>query len=288
MQDDQIPTASPPSAGEPAAAEPPPVIEGQSAVSPTVEVEVPPPAAPAPSGDQVTQLPLLFPAIDRLDAEITLALSGTPAAAGVDRQILSDLCKVIDYWLDEETARQLDVVGLTSLAKEIKGDYVTTSLLAWRGDFKIASITLRSFLESFCLLLYYLNQGCDRLLFLKGKGYKLMLHRMAQKRNSEDEHAFRRHYHLLISESFGTSKAADKFFDEIDACYGVLSKAVHGEYLAPAGASPSDSYLDILRRVLRICNTLALHEPILDVTDDMLEEALDGVLQPMSFQWGRQ
>jgi hypothetical protein len=157
--------------------------------------------------------------------------------------------------------------------------------LAWRGEFKIAYITLRSFLESFCLLLYYLNQGCDRLLFLRGKGYKLMLHRMAQKRPVPDDmHAFRRHYHLLIEESYGSPKAADKFFDEIDACYGTLSKAVHGDFSNPT-TSALDQYLNTVAQVLRICNTLALHDPMLDVTEDSLDQAVGAVLNPSRFVW---
>src|SRR5262249_19059711 len=151
----------------------------------------------------------------------------------------------------------------------------------WKGEYKVAYITLRTFLEGFCLLLYYLNQGCDRLLYLKGKGYKLMLHRMAQKRpDPDDMHAFRRHYHLLIADGFGNAKAADKFFEEIDSCYGTLSKAVHGSHLAEDPNTASSSFLEISCRVLRICNTLAIHEPMLSATPDDLETALQGALHP--------
>ena len=228
---------------------------------------------------------LLFEAEKRLQLDIADALAGASARKGAPQQQLTELCRVIDFWLDNESGELIDRLGLISLAEEIKKDYVTCSFLAWRGEFKIAYITLRSFLESFCLLLYYLNQGCDRNLFLRGKGYKLMLHRMAQKKAVPDEmHAFRRHYHLLVEDSYGSVKAADKFFDEIDACYGVLSKAVHGDYSVEGNANAADQFIATLGRVLRVCNTLALHEPMLDITDDILEEALGTILVTISWR----
>src|SRR6059036_1776566 len=131
--------------------------------------------------------PHLFNAGVSLEAECKKALSGVPIAEGVNKETLVPFCKIIDYWLADDTVGLIDNVGLLPLAEEIKKDYVLASFLAWRGEYKLASIALRSFLESFCLLLYYLNQGCDRLLYLRGKGYKLMLHRMAQKHGDVDE-----------------------------------------------------------------------------------------------------
>jgi hypothetical protein len=243
----------------------------------------PPPASPAvpPNAPE----PALFSAEVKLGIEITDALSGKSAEKGVDEKSILKLCRVVDYWLDQDTTPLIDGLGLLRLAQETKGDYVLASFLAWRGEYKLSYITLRSFLESFCLLLYYLNQGCDCLLYLRGKGYKLMLHRMSQKRQEPDEmHAFRRHYHLLISESHNSEAFAIKFFDEIGDCYNILSKAVHGDYSPKLVETPKDGFLRVLKRVLQVCNTLALHEPILDATDDDLEKALDGVLKPATFE----
>ena len=114
-------------------------------------------------------------------------MAGKRPEMHVPQEDLLPLCKVIDYWISKDNSELIGRLGLGPLANEVKRDYVTASLLAWRGEFKMAYISLRSFIESFCILLYYLNQGCDRLLYLKGQGYKLMLHRMAQKRNVEDE-----------------------------------------------------------------------------------------------------
>ena len=232
-----------------------------------------------------TSEPALFRAEDKLDVEITQALSGESAKDGVDKESMLKLCRIVDYWLADDTTPLIKSLGLLRLAEETKRDYVLASLLAWRGEFKLSYITLRSFLESFCLLLYYLNQGCDRLLYLRGKGYKLMLHRMAQKRQEVDEmHAFRRHYHLLIAESHNNETFANKFFEEIGDCYSTLSKAVHGDYSPKAGETQQTTFLALLKRVLQVCNTLALHEPMLDATEDDLEENLAGILKPVTFE----
>ncbi len=222
-----------------------------------------------------------------LQTEIDDIRTGKSSRDGVEEEKLLPLCRVIDYWLADETEGTIERLGLGQLAQEIKRDYVLASLLAWRGDYKLVYISLRSFLESFCLLLYYLNQGCDRLLYLKGQGYKLMLHKMAQKRQPDDTHAFRRHYHLLISESSALGdKAANSFFDEIDSCYDFLSKSVHGDNATKsAGCDKKLAFVDILERVLRICNTLALHDPMLDATEEDLTTALGTVLSPTVFEW---
>ena len=221
-----------------------------------------------------------------LQTEIQQSLEGKSGKEGVAKDSLVSLCRVIDYWLADDTKDLIAGLGLARLADEIKKDYVLASFLAWRGEYKLSYITLRSFLESFCLLLYYINQGCDRLLYLKGRGYKLMLHRMAQKRPEPDDmHAFRRHYHLLIEEGYGNSTAADKFFEEIGTCYSLLSKAVHGDYSPKPGSTPQTSFYDLLQRVLRVCNTLALHDPMLDATEDDLEKEMDGIFKPVIFEW---
>lgn len=230
---------------------------------------------------------LLFKAAARLKKEIQDVLEGRCSIPGISEEQLTTLCKVVDYWLADDTNDLIDRFGLMRLAQEIKRDYVLASFLAWRGEFKLAYVTIRSFLESFCLLLYYLNQGCDRLLYLKGQGYKLMLHRMAQKRPVQDDmHAFRRHYHLLIQEAtpVGGTKLADQFFEEIDDCYNTLSRAVHGDFAYKEGTSQSEAFLSVVQRVLVICNTLALHDPILDKTDDDLKAEMNGVLNPCIFQ----
>lgn len=220
----------------------------------------------------------------RLRTEIEDALQGRERPLGADRNVLLPLCRAIDFWLAEDNLSKIRDLGLLKLAQEVKKDYVLASFLAWRAEYKLSYIALRSFLESFCLLLYYLNQGCDRTLYLKGKGYKLMLHRMVQKRDPEDTHAFRRHYHLLISDSSSDAKMADKFFDEINTCYSLLSKAVHGDYSPKPDETLESSFLELLHRCLRICNTLALHEPALDATEDELEKVLESVLKPIIFE----
>ena len=233
-------------------------------------------------------LPLLVCAEKELRKEIENIRGGKSSRDGVEEPRLFELCRVVDYWLADETEGTIDDLGLVPLAREIKKDYVLASLLAWRGEYKLGYISLRSFLESFCLLLYYLNQGCDRLLYLKGKGYKLMLHKMAQKKGEPDDmHAFRRHYHLLIAESSAIGdKGADRFFDEINGCYGFLSKAVHGDYAAKLDRNQEKAvFVECLERVLRICNTLALHDPILDATEEDLTEVLKTILIPTVFEW---
>jgi hypothetical protein len=245
----------------------------------------PEPNAGAGAAAHAAEPPLLTCAEKELQREIEDMRSGRSSRDGVEQERLIPLCRVIDYWLADETEGTIDRLGLVHLAQEIKKDYVLASLLAWRGEYKLGYISLRSFLESFCLLLYYLNQGCDRLLYLKGKGYKLMLHRMAQKRQPDETHAFRRHYHLLIAESSADEKAADRFFDEIDSCYGVLSKAVHGEYSKGTASEEKLIFVNSLQRVLRICNTLALHDPMLDATEEDMNSALEGVLNPTVFEW---
>lgn len=236
------------------------------------------------TGKQESQIAALTTAASELNAEIEKALAGEAIKHGASRERLMALCTVIDYWIADDTAPVINDLGLETLAAETKRDYVLASFLAWRGEYKLSYITLRSFLESFCLLLYYLNQGCDRLLYLRGKGYKLMLHRMAQKKQEPDDmHAFRRHYHLLIAEG-SDENFANKFFEEINACYSLLSKAVHGDYTAKAGETSEQSYFTLVERILRICNTLALHDPMLVATEDDIENALDGVLVPVKFQ----
>jgi len=243
----------------------------------------PPPAISTAA--QTTPEPALFRAEDKLTTEITQALNGESAKEGVDKESILKLCRVVDYWLAEDTAPLIEKLGLLRLAQETKRDYVLASFLAWRGEYKLSYITLRSFLESFCLLLYYLNQGCDRLLYLRGKGYKLMLHRMAQKRAEPDEmHAFRRHYHLLIAESSNNENFANKFFEEIAECYSILSRAVHGDYSPKGGETLQQSFLRLIKRVLQVCNTLALHDPMLDATEDDLQKALAGILEPATFE----
>lgn len=248
-------------------------------------------AAPPANGedriaDDVTSADAEFVEAEKaLQLQITLVMAGKRPEMHVPQEDLLPLCKVIDYWISKDNSELIGRLGLGPLANEVKRDYVTASLLAWRGEFKMAYISLRSFIESFCILLYYLNQGCDRLLYLKGQGYKLMLHRMAQKRNVEDEHAFRRHYWLLLSEG-ADKNYANKFFEEVESCYGLLSKAVHGEF-SIGTANPITDYLDAARRVLRICNTLALHDPMFDATDEDLEATLGAALIPASFSIGK-
>jgi hypothetical protein len=241
-----------------------------------------------PIGEDGPGISLLACAQKELQREIDNIRAGKSSKDGVETKRLLELCRVIDYWLADETQGTIGGLGLVQLASEIKKDYVLASLLAWRAEYKLGYISLRSFLESFCLLLYYLNQGCDRLLYLKGKGYKLMLHRMAQKKGEPDDmHAFRRHYHLLISESSaGGERAANQFFEEINSCYGFLSKAVHGDFMGKSeGNDENVVFLDCLQRVLRICNTLALHDPMLDATEEDLASALGAVLTPTVFEW---
>jgi len=224
-------------------------------------------------------------AVYELENEIKNIESGLSSQAGASRPRLLQLCQVIDYWLGHENESLITENGLGPLASETRRDYVMASLLGWKGEFKLARIALRSFLEGFCLLLYYLNQGCDRLLYLRGQGYKLMLHRMAQKKSDpEDMHAFRRHYHLLISDGCGNAKYADRFFLEIGDCYGILSKAVHGDYNPKEGCTPGESLVTLLERVLRVCNTLALYDPVMGVTDDDIQASLQSVLTPVLFE----
>jgi hypothetical protein len=219
-----------------------------------------------------------------LCSEIDADLTGWEPKPELAKGDLLALCKVLDFWIAPDTLGPIAELGLDKLAAEIRKDYVVCCYLAWRREYKYAYISLRSFLESFCLLLYYMNQGFERALYLKGEGYKYMLHRMVQKKQAEDTHAFRKHFELLLRGGIGGEAYAVAFFKEIVDLYDIMSKAVHGDFSAKPGQEIHEQFRAVLCRSLQACNTLALYDSVFDATQDELALALDGVLSPVQFE----
>jgi len=208
---------------------------------------------------------------------------GGPKKYYTDKKRLIDLCAAVDFWIAADTMPAIEELGLGKLASEIKKDFVLSLYLAYRGEYKLSYISMRSYFESFCLLLYYLNQGFERTLYLKGCGYKHMLHRMVQKKQPDDTHAFRRHYQILLEDGSGGKNYADKFFEDIESLYGVMSKAVHGDYVPKDDETPEKSFEGLICRVLRSCNTLALHDAVFAATEDELSAQIGHIIEPVTF-----
>lgn len=116
------------------------------AVSDVVENVSPPSQAPAGTRQQSPQdvsaavpsiaivsedgagLPLLVCAEKELQKEIEDIRGGKSSRDGVEEPRLLELCRVVDYWLADETEGTIDDLGLVPLAREIKKDYVLTFL----------------------------------------------------------------------------------------------------------------------------------------------------------------
>ena len=107
---------------------------------------------------------------------------------------------------------------------------------------------------------------------------------MVQQKQPDDTHAFRRHYQLILEAGAGGKPYAKAFFDEVDDLYGIMSRAVHGDFSLKEGQTHAQGFQSVLCRSLKACNTLALYDSAFDATEDELNGVLKDVLTPATFQ----